>query len=125
MKPAPLKESDGCHAVMEILNRVGDRWSMSIVRRLRRKTMRFNELRRSLHGISQKVLTMTLRSLERDGFVARRVIPTKPPRVDYELTELGRDLWKSVAALGDWAKTNHAAVKVARKAFDERKGAAR
>lgn len=82
--------------------------------------MRFTELRRRLDGISQKMLTATLRGLERDGFVARTVIPTIPPSVEYELTELGRDLWRPVAALGEWAQRNRGHVEAARAAFDLR-----
>lgn len=80
--------------------------------------MRFTELRRGLDGISQKMLTTTLRGLERDGFVARTVSPTVPPRVEYELTELGRDLWEPVAALAEWAQRNRGRMEAARASFD-------
>lgn len=82
--------------------------------------MRFTELRRGLDGISQKMLTTTLRGLERDGFVARTVSPTVPPRVEYELTELGRDLWEPVAALAEWAQRNRGRMEAVRAAFDVR-----
>jgi DNA-binding HxlR family transcriptional regulator len=81
--------------------------------------MRFNELRQAVGGISQKMLTTTLRGLERDGFVTRTVFPTIPPRVDYELTELGRELLVPVNALGEWARLNTARVNEARRRFDE------
>jgi len=103
-----------------MLNRIGDKWSVGVVRQLGVRTLRFSELRVALEGISQKMLTTTLRGLERDGFVRRTVYPTIPPRVDYELTELGRDLWRPVAALGEWAHKNRARVEAAREAFDAR-----
>src|SRR5262245_55480540 len=98
-----MQVSEGCRPVTEILNRIGDKWSVQVVRNLGMRKMRFSELRQALDGISQKMLTTTLRGLERDGFVTRTVFPTIPPRVEYELTELGRDLLKPVAALGAWA----------------------
>jgi DNA-binding HxlR family transcriptional regulator len=80
--------------------------------------MRFNELRRSIGGISQRMLTLTLRGLERDGLVTRTVFPTIPPRVDYALTPLGRDLLDPVSALGEWATRNQAKIARAREKFD-------
>ena len=106
----------------EVLNRIGDKWSLGVVRQLGVRKMRFSELRRSLDGISQKMLTSTLRGLERDGLVTRTVFPTIPPRVDYELTELGRDLWKPVASLGEWAQLNRSGLEAARAQFDKRTG---
>lgn len=82
--------------------------------------MRFNEVRRMVNGISQKMLTTTLRGLERDGFVTRTVYPSIPPHVEYELTDLGRDLLVPVAALGEWAQRNRAKVEKARAKFDAR-----
>ncbi|HEX6042613.1 helix-turn-helix domain-containing protein [Longimicrobium sp.] len=90
----------------DVLARVGERWTMVIVHQLGHGSMRFNELRREIPGITQKVLTSTLRTLERDGFVLRTVTHTVPPRVDYELTPLGRDLLVPVNALADWAAHN-------------------
>ncbi|MEP7209818.1 MAG: helix-turn-helix domain-containing protein [Alphaproteobacteria bacterium] len=109
---------DSCRGVTEILNRVGDKWTVNVVRHLGVRTMRFSELRKALDGVSQKMLTTTLRQLERDGFVTRTVYPTIPPKVEYELTELGRDLWQPVAALGQWAHDNRSRVEAARIAFD-------
>ena len=80
--------------------------------------MRFTELKRAVGGISQKMLTTTLRGLERDGFVTRTVFPTIPPRVDYELTDLGRELLKPVKALGEWARANTSRINAARERFD-------
>ena len=86
-----------------VLNRVGDKWSMQVVMNLADGQKRFSELKRALDGISQRMLTLTLRGLERDGLVNRYVTPSIPPRVDYELTELGISLRKPVMALGAWA----------------------
>lgn len=101
-----------------VLQRVGDKWTVLVVTRLGAGPLRFNELRAIIGGISQKMLTTTLRSLERDGFVTRTVFPTIPPRVDYELTDLGRELLEPVRALGDWALKNMARVEAARARFD-------
>ena len=95
-----------CRGISEVLARVGDKWTVLVVTYLGEGPMRFNELRRSINGISQRMLTLTLRGLERDGFVTRTVFPTIPPRVDYELTALGRDLLMPVTALSDWARNN-------------------
>ena len=107
-----------CRSVGEILSRVGDKWSVLVVTLLGDGSMRFSELRRLIGGISQKMLTTTLRGLERDGFVTRTVTPTIPPRVDYELTALGRDLLVPVKALGEWAKRNQPRVEKARTRYD-------
>jgi len=104
----------------ELLNRIGDKWSIAVILRLSDRTMRFSELRRTLAGISQKMLTTTLRILERDGFVTRTVIQSIPPRVEYELTDLGRDLSTPIAALKEWVKLNNARVEAARITFDKR-----
>jgi DNA-binding HxlR family transcriptional regulator len=107
-----------CRAISDVLARVGDKWSVLVVTRLGAGSMRFNELRRSIGGISQRMLTLTLRGLERDGLVTRTVFPTIPPRVDYALTPLGRDLLDPVSALGEWATRNQAKIARAREKFD-------
>ena len=107
-----------CRGISEVLARVGDKWTVLVVTYLGEGPMRFNELRRSINGISQRMLTLTLRGLERDGFVTRTVFPTIPPRVDYELTALGRDLLKPVTALSNWARDNQDRIKKARERFD-------
>lgn len=89
-----------CQTVTEVLSRVGDKWSMQVVMNLGPGSLRFNELRRSIAGISQRMLTRTLRGLERDGLVSRKITPSVPPRVDYALTALGLSLQKPVNALG-------------------------
>ena len=113
-----------CLAAREVLNRVGDKWSIYIVGYLRDGPLRFNELRRSIEGISQRMLTLTLRGLERDGLVTRTIFPTIPPRVDYELTDLGRGLSQPVIALGEWAKAHQIEIEAARARFDLRQEAA-
>src|SRR5260370_42360379 len=115
--------SEGCLAAREVLNRVGDKWSVLIVAMLGDGPKRFTELKRNIEGVSQRMLTLTLRGLERDGLVSRKVFPTIPPRVDYELTELGQSLLPPVAALGDWARANGAAIDAARERFDHSVGA--
>ncbi|MHA6641740.1 winged helix-turn-helix transcriptional regulator [Mesorhizobium sp. A623] len=118
MKPRHLHNTEDCRAVSEILQRVGDKWTVLVVGKLGDGSMRFNELRAAVGGISQKMLTTTLRALERDGFVTRTVFPTIPPRVDYELTDLGHELLVPVSALGEWARINTARVRQARERFD-------
>jgi DNA-binding HxlR family transcriptional regulator len=109
-----------CEAVSSVLSRVGDKWTVLTVMMLADGPKRFNQLRRMIGGVSQRMLTLTLRGLERDGLVTRTQFPTIPPRVDYELTELGHSLRTPILALGDWAFSNMAAVEGARSAFDNR-----
>ena len=109
---------EACPAVREVLNRVGDKWSVQIVGMLQDGPRRFSELRRAIEGISQRMLTLTLRGLERDGLISRSVEPTIPPRVDYELTEQGRDLIKPMQVLGEWALAHLPAIEKARSRFD-------
>ena len=123
MKPRHHNVTEECQSVSEILSRVGDKWSVLVVSLLGTGPMRFSQLRRSVDGISQKMLTTTLRNLERDGFCTRTVFATVPPRVDYELTALGRDLLEPVKALGDWAVANRERIDSARRRFDDRNGA--
>jgi len=110
--------------VAPVLARIGDKWSVQIVRILGNGPRRFNEIKRIVDGISQRMLTLTLRGLERDGLVSRTVFPTIPPRVDYELTDLGRSLWEPVQALGQWAFEHSADIARAQAAFDRREAAA-
>jgi DNA-binding HxlR family transcriptional regulator len=118
VKPRHMHLPADCRAVSDVLARVGDKWSVLVVTRLGPGPMRFNALRRSIGGISQRMLTLTLRGLERDGLITRTVFPTVPPRVDYALTPLGRDLLDPVSALGDWATRNQAKIARARERFD-------
>lgn len=115
--------SHDCRAISGILARIGDKWSVLIITRLGEGPRRFNEIKRMIGGISQRMLTLTLRNLERDGLVSRTVTPTVPPRVDYELTELGRDLLGPISALGDWAIRHQACILAARAQFDAKEAA--
>lgn len=114
------RDPEDCRMVSETLARIGDKWTVLIVELLcvGRGPMRFNEIRRTIHGISQRMLTLTLRSLERDGLVTRTVHPTVPPRVEYALTELGRTLRTPLVAVAEWARANRSAIDKARKEFD-------
>jgi DNA-binding HxlR family transcriptional regulator len=105
-----------------VLARVGDKWSVLVIMLLGGGPRRFNELKRMVGGISQRMLTLTLRGLERDGLVTRTVFPTIPPRVDYELTDLGRGLSTPVKALGAWAHEHQPEIESARARFDGRNG---
>ena len=116
--PGNLHVPEDCRAVSEVLARVGDKWTVLVVSTLGDGAKRFNELRKALGSISQRMLTLTLRGLERDGLVTRTVLPTNPPRVDYELTKLGRSLLEPVSELGLWARKNRPAIAQARERFD-------
>jgi DNA-binding HxlR family transcriptional regulator len=116
----PSFESEDCRAVSSVLARVGDKWSVLIIVLLGNGPKRFNEIKRTVGGISQRMLTLTLRGLERDGLVKRTQFPTIPPRVDYELTELGQSLWEAVKPLGEWAQGHVQHITRARAAFDEK-----
>ena len=120
--PGNLQVPEDCRAVSEVLARVGDKWTVLVVATLGEGPKRFNELRRALGSISQRMLTLTLRGLERDGLVTRTVFPTVPPRVDYELTKLGRSLLEPVSGLSLWARKNRAAIADARSRFDAARG---
>ncbi|MEO7094284.1 MAG: helix-turn-helix domain-containing protein [Polyangiales bacterium] len=113
-----LQEPAKCLAVREVLNRIGDKWSVQIVGCLGEGTMRFSELRRAIDGISQRMLTLTLRGLERDGLIDRTVFPEIPPRVEYALTRLGKTLLEPIQLLAEWAGENRVAIQGARDRFD-------
>jgi DNA-binding HxlR family transcriptional regulator len=115
--------SRDCDRVGKVLSRIGDKWTVLIVMLLSRGPRRFSELKREIGGISQRMLTLSLRGLERDGLVERTVYATTPPRVDYALTLLGHSLRESVESLGDWAFAYLDAIERARQAFDDRAGA--
>jgi DNA-binding HxlR family transcriptional regulator len=116
--PGTLHVPEECRQVSEVLQRIGDKWTVLVVGELGGGAKRFNEIRRSLGSISQRMLTLTLRGLERDGLVTRTVFPTVPPRVEYELTKLGRSLLEPVNGLGRWARQNQPAILQAREHFD-------
>ena len=109
-----------CRGAASVLARVGDKWSVFVIMLLGNGPRRFNEIKRMVGGISQRMLTLTLRGLERDGLVTRTVFPTVPPRVDYELTDLGRGLSQPVIGLGTWAIEHLTEIEDARARFDRR-----
>lgn len=119
MKPRHPVISDACRPVSELLGRIGDKWTVLVIRQLGDAPHRFGTLKKQVEGISQKMLTTTLRRLERDGFVTRTVFATTPPSVEYALTDLGRDLLVPVGALGRWAVENRERVDAARRRYDE------
>ena len=119
LPPNAHLDSD-CRGVASVLARVGDKWSVFVIVLLGDGPRRVNEIKRMVGGISQRMLTLTLRGLERDGLVTRTVFPSIPPRVDYELTDLGRGLWEPVEALGLWAREHQREIESARARFDGR-----
>jgi DNA-binding HxlR family transcriptional regulator len=116
----PDPSSEDCQALRSILGMAGDKWTVLIVVLLSDGPKRFNEIKRMIDGISQRMLTFTLRGLERDGLVTRTVFPTIPPRVDYALTPLGGTLWEAVEPLGIWARTHVEEIVKARQQFDDK-----
>jgi DNA-binding HxlR family transcriptional regulator len=118
----PDHANEDCRAVRSVLARVGDKWSILIIVLLGDGPKRFNEIKRMIGGISQRMLTLTLRGLERDGLVKRSHFPTIPPRVEYELTQFGRSLWDAVEPLSMWAQGHVQHIISARAAFDEKIG---
>lgn len=114
----PVHSEESCAPVRAILTRVGDKWSILTIMLLRERPYRFGELRRSIEGISQRMLTLTLRGLERDGLVSRTVFPTNPPQVQYALTTLGESICEPVHALGRWALENLSGIDAARQSYD-------
>jgi DNA-binding HxlR family transcriptional regulator len=117
--------SDGRYDVLaeacptrQVVNRIGDRWSLLVLYALEGGTLRFAELRRAVEGVTQKMLTQTLRLLERDGLVRREVYAAVPPRVEYSLTPLGRSLAVRIAGIREWAYANLAGIETARRDFD-------
>lgn len=113
-----------CQKVSQILARIGEKWSMLVVMLLREGPRRFNDIKRNTAGISQQMLTRTLRGLERDGIVTRTIFPTSPPQVEYDLTALGRSMSEPVLAFGEWVRAHLAEFDAARHRFDQRDGTA-
>src|SRR3954452_21282439 len=107
-----------CRTISGLLQRIGDKWTVLVVETLSSGSKRFNELRREIPSVSQRMLTLTLRNLERDGLVSRTVTPSIPPRVDYELTELGQSLQKPISGLASWAMENVERIHTAQARFD-------
>lgn len=122
--PARHLPSEECPKISQVLARIGEKWSVLIIIMLAEKVRRFSELKRAIGGVSQRMLTLSLRGLERDGLIKRTVFPVVPPRVEYELTPLGRSLHAPVSALGEWARTHLAELDAAREAFDRKEALA-
>ncbi|MDR2877193.1 MAG: helix-turn-helix transcriptional regulator [Chromatiales bacterium] len=118
--PAFQTDTQGHCPIREVLDRVGDTWTLLVIVNLQARPQRFNALKRSIENISQRMLTVTLRSLERDGLVQRTVKPSTPPEVEYALTELGHSIAVPVAALAAWAVENHATMRAARMRYNAR-----
>ena len=117
-KPVRRERDHGnCQAASDILARIGDKWTVMVVGALSERSMRYSEILRAIEGISQRMLTLTLKGLEEDGLVHRKVTPTIPPRVDYSLTKLGRTLIGPLAVLFEWSIENRPAMLEARKAY--------
>jgi DNA-binding HxlR family transcriptional regulator len=106
--------------VREVLDRVAGKWSILIVVTAARGPVRFTELERAIEGISRRMLTLTLRNLERDGLLRRTVYPTVPPKVEYELTPIARELYTSLLSLTDWAERHRTTIAEARREYDAR-----
>jgi DNA-binding HxlR family transcriptional regulator len=114
-------QASNCAAMSDVLNRIGDKWSVMVVGMLGRNgTLRFNELKRMINGISQRMLTLTLRNLERDGLVTRTIYPEVPPRVEYSLTRMGETLREPIAGLWDWSAEHYQSIRDARAIYDAR-----
>lgn len=107
-------EQENCKALGQVLDRIGDKWTVMVVGALSKGPMRFNALLRLIDGVSHRMLTLTLRGLEHDGLVKRTVHPTVPPKVEYELTEVGASLVKPLKSLSEWAQRNQPAIEAAR-----------
>jgi DNA-binding HxlR family transcriptional regulator len=115
--PVP-RQAGACLKVSQVIGRIGDKWTVMVIILLHERGHRFNELKRGIDGISQRMLTLTLRNMERDGLVTRTVTPSIPPRVDYELTDIGESLAEPVKILGDWAFQNLERIAAAQAAYD-------
>jgi len=118
LTPHPLQAD--CQKVSQMLARLGEKWSMLVVMLLRAGPRRFNDIKRNTGGISQQMLTRTLRGLERDGMLTRTIHPTSPPQVEYQLTELGLALSEPASAFGQWVQEHLAEIDAARDRFDQR-----
>ncbi|SNS92676.1 transcriptional regulator, HxlR family [Micrococcales bacterium KH10] len=116
-----LVGDDGARAIRDVLNRIGDKWSLLVIGALKDRTLRFTELHQQVRGISQRMLTLTLRQLERDGLITRTVHAEIPPRVEYELTAMGLTLFGPTQALAGWAIANYPAIEAARLHYDGQK----
>jgi DNA-binding HxlR family transcriptional regulator len=116
--PEQVGGAEAC-TILDVLNRVSGKWSIGILMETARGPVRFTELERAIKGISRRMLTLTLRNLERDGLLVRTVHPTVPPKVEYTATEMARELYDHLTGLTRWAERHRAAVATARTAYDE------
>jgi DNA-binding HxlR family transcriptional regulator len=119
--PPDPRQADAC-TVRQVLDRVGGKWSIGVLVAAARGPVRFTELERTLGGISRRMLTLTLRNLERDGLLTRTVYPTVPPRVEYVATDMARELYDSLVAVTAWAERHRLAIAAARAAYDREHG---
>lgn len=117
MSPGHTHDPTHCQMPREVMARLGDKWSVLLLILLGQGSRRFTDLKRTA-GISQRMLSLSLRGMERDGLVNRTVLPTNPPGVDYDLTEMGRSLWSPISAVGAWAQVNQAGIEAARARYD-------
>lgn len=118
MLPRHTYDPADCQMPRDVMSRLGDTWSVLVILLLGQGPRRFSDLKRAANGISQRMLSLTLRGLERDGLVSRTVLPTNPPGVDYGLTEMGRSLWTPIMAIGGWARANQVDIEAARARYD-------
>lgn len=109
-----------CRTIKRMMAYVGSKWAPMVLNNLAVSPLRFGQLMRALPGISQRMLTLTLREMERDGLVKRKVTPTVPPRVDYSITELGTELVEAIAGLGRWTLERADRIEAAQQVFDDR-----
>ncbi len=114
---APKSDEAQYCPIRDVLDRIGDKWSLLILLTLSEETLRFSVLRRAIGDISQRMLAQTLRSLERDGYLSRKVYPTVPPKVEYSLTDLGKSLLEKITPLAEWAHTQHSVIQQSRKNY--------
>ena len=122
--PENVPSHDDCRALADLLARVGDKWTVMVVGALSHGPLRYNQVRRMVEGISQRMLTLTLKGLEEDGLVSRTMFPTIPPRVDYELTDLGRTLITPLLSLYEWVIEHRGEMEASRRRFAVKKGIA-
>jgi|TARA_R110001606_G_scaffold322167_3_gene469063 DNA-binding HxlR family transcriptional regulator len=118
--PIDPEDHSGCRALLQVLDRIGDKWTVMVVGVLANGPTRFNAIQRAINGISHRMLTLTLRGLEQDGLVERRAFPTIPPKVEYELTLLGRSLIEPLDTLMEWAQSNRPEIESARTEYNDR-----
>ena len=117
--PQKLIDAEAC-PVSEVIDRISGKWSVGIIVAAAQGPIRFTELERTIEGVSRRMLTLTLRNLERDGLLIRTVYPTVPPKVEYSLTAMAQELYESLAALTRWAERHRGSIQQARNEYDAR-----